>query len=313
MEEERKSGEDRRSPDDGPHAPNIAAAIFHDLRRQILSGLLAAGERLPGERELAIKYGTNRNTLREAVRKLEQSRLVTVRHGQGVTVADFRRTGTLELLSPFLETAPEPGEVVQILEDLLPARLRVIEFAARLAVRRADRHDLERLQDLTDLLITAYEGRDTKVLAHGFHRWLDALIDAGHSVSVRWIANPFLQAYRDLLDRFPFLWVIDPTFPHHLRDFMVALGTGNEERAIEVTRTYYEGIDGPLLRMMEGTLAARSGNVPGSRGDGVSPPATAPESEASDSGSPQSGSSQSGAGEAAANPSETGSASGDAA
>src|SRR5690606_8611431 len=72
---------------------NIARTVFESLRTQILAGTLSPGERLPGERELAATYGTNRNTLREAVRRLEQARLVTVRHGQGVTVADFRRTG----------------------------------------------------------------------------------------------------------------------------------------------------------------------------------------------------------------------------
>src|SRR5882724_4899428 len=94
---------------------NIANTIFVELRRKILSGELKAGERLAGERELATKYGTNRNTLREAVRKLEQARLVTVRHGQGVTVADFRKTGTMELLSPFLETARDLSEIVHLL------------------------------------------------------------------------------------------------------------------------------------------------------------------------------------------------------
>jgi DNA-binding FadR family transcriptional regulator len=74
---------------DTPHS-NIAVTIFKDLRRQILNGELSPGERLPGERELAAKSGTNRNTLREAVRRLEQSRLITVRHGQGVTVAGFQ-------------------------------------------------------------------------------------------------------------------------------------------------------------------------------------------------------------------------------
>src|SRR5574341_1094738 len=83
---------------------NIADTIFAELRRKILSGELKAGERLSGERELAIKYGTNRNTLREAVRKLEQARLVTVRHGQGVTVADFRRTPTRARLRTFSKT-----------------------------------------------------------------------------------------------------------------------------------------------------------------------------------------------------------------
>jgi DNA-binding FadR family transcriptional regulator len=66
---------------------NIAATICRELRGRILSGKLAPGERLPGERELAQRYDTNRNTLREAVRMLEQGRLVSVRHGQGVTVS----------------------------------------------------------------------------------------------------------------------------------------------------------------------------------------------------------------------------------
>ena len=68
---------------------NLSDRIFRDLQAQILSGRLGPGSRLQPERELATEYGTNRNTLREAVRKLEQSGLVSVRHGQGVTVADF--------------------------------------------------------------------------------------------------------------------------------------------------------------------------------------------------------------------------------
>ena len=62
-----------------PPSTNIAATIFRDLRSQILKGVLKPSERLPGERELAAQYGTNRNTLREAVRMLEQAKLVTVR------------------------------------------------------------------------------------------------------------------------------------------------------------------------------------------------------------------------------------------
>lgn len=240
-----------------PVSSNIAATIFRDLRGQILSGELTNGERLPGERELAAKYGTNRNTLREAVRKLEQSRLVSVRHGQGVTVSDFRKTGTMELLPPFLENASDPSEVALILDDVLPARLLVIEFAARLAARRAHRPDIERMRDITDLLISAFDKRDPVVIAHGFHRWLEALIDAGHSVAIRWIANPFLEAYRDLIDRVPGLWVLEPSFPDHLRNFIAALETGDEERAIEVTREYYHRVDAAVMRTLKLILSQR--------------------------------------------------------
>lgn len=231
--------------------PNIARTVFLDLRRQILSGELGPGERLAGERELAARYGTNRNTLREAVRRLEQSRLVTVRHGQGVTVADFRRTGTMELIVPLLEATKDFSEIAHIVQDILPARLLVLEFAGRLAVQRADRTDIERLRDITDLLVSAAESSDAGVVAKGFQRWLDALIDAGHSVAMRWVANPLIDSYRELLDRFPSLWVLDPSFAEHLKKFIAALETGDEERAVLALRHYYQRIDGSVRSALD--------------------------------------------------------------
>ncbi len=225
---------------------NIAKKVYEDLRRQILAGTLAPGERLPGERELAARYGTNRNTLREAVRRLEQMRLVTVRHGQGVTVADFRRTGTMDLLAPLFEASSDYTELSQIVHDILPARLLVLEFAGRLAVQRADRTDIERLRDITDLIISATESGNAAIIARGFQRWLEALVDAGHSVAMRWVANPFLASFRELLDRFPEVWVMDSAFGSHLHGFLAALEAGDEERAVATLRNYYQRIDGQV-------------------------------------------------------------------
>ena len=240
-----------------PAVGNIAATVFQDLRRAILSGKFASGERLPGERELAQKYQTNRNTLREAVRRLEHARLVTVRHGQGVTVADFRKTGTMELLPPFLENSGDLGEIAHLLEDILPARLLVLEFATKLASQRADPQDVARIRDITDLLIAAFERGDPVVIAHGFQRWLDALIEAGHSVAVRWIANPFLDAYRELLDRFPALWVLEPSFPQHLSDVAGAIERGDEERAVMALRGYYQRVDRALMQTLSGVVKSK--------------------------------------------------------
>lgn len=243
--------------EDDPQGSNLTNRIFVELRRQILKGELAPGERLPGERELAQKYDTNRNTLREAVRRLEQLHLVSVRHGQGVTVADFRRSGTLELLAPFIESGADLGEITQIAEDMLPARLVVMEYMTRLAVRRATDADHERLQDITELLIAAYGRGDRVVIAHGFHRWVDALVDASHSLAIRWVANPFMELYRKLIDRFPTLWLLDPEFPDHMRKLMAAMRAGDEEAAIDATRRYYERIDSEMIRVLDTLLSLR--------------------------------------------------------
>jgi DNA-binding GntR family transcriptional regulator len=106
------------------------------------------------------------------------------------------------------------------------------------------------LRDITELLIAAFERGDPTLIAHGFQRWLDGLVDAGHSVAVRWIANPFLEAYRELLDRFPGLWVLEPSFPQYLRDFAVALESGDTEGAITLTRAYYQRVDRAFMQAL---------------------------------------------------------------
>lgn len=263
-----------------PRNANIAQQIFEDLQRQILGGKLGAGERLLGERELAAKYGTNRNTLREAVRKLEQARLVSVRHGRGVTVTDFRRTGTPELLSPYLQAGPDMTEVAEIIGDVLEPRILLLEYAARLAVRRAEPADVDRLSDIGDLLIAAFEAGDAAVVARGFQRWLDVLVEAGHSVSVRWIANSLFDALRDTLERFPNLWVLEPSFPQYLNGLVKALRTSDEEAAVSITRNYYERVDRQLMALLHALagipVAVPDGVAPGAAADAERIDSTAP-------------------------------------
>lgn len=237
---------------------NIAAQIFEELRRQILSGELSPGARLPGERELAQQHGTNRNTLREAVRMLEQARLVSVRHGSGVTVCDFRSTGTMELFSAFLKSGPPMSEVAELFEDVLEPRVMLLEYISKLAARRAQPADLERLRDIGDLVIAAFGTGDAPVVARGFQRWLDALVEATHSVTVRWIANSIFDEIRDTLQRFSNLWVLEPTFPEHLRGLVQALEQRDEQAAVRCTRDYYERVD----QKLKGLLAALRGGDP---------------------------------------------------
>lgn len=230
---------------------NLADTIFDDLRSKILRGELRPGEKLTGERELAADYGTNRNTLREAVRKLEQARMVTVRHGRGVIVRDYRKTGTLELLSPYLNSSPHAAEAAKLVTDILEPRILLLEHATRVAARFATPDDILRLRELSVLLISAFESRDASVVAQGSQRWLDALVDATHSVAIRWIANPFLEALRQTLERAPMLWILEPTYPDHLREVIDCIERGDEERAGESTRRYYQRVDVHLLKLLQ--------------------------------------------------------------
>lgn len=272
-------------PEDLPlRLHNLADTIFDDLRSKILRGELQPGEKLTGERELAAEYGTNRNTLREAVRKLEQTRMVTVRHGRGVIVRDYRKTGTLELLSPYLNSSPHAAEAAKLVTDILEPRILLLEHATRVAARFANPDDIVRLRELSVLLISAFENKEATVVAQGSQRWLDALVDATHSVAIRWIANPFLEALRQTLERVPMLWILEASYPEHLREVIDAIEQGDEERAAESTRRYYRRVDIHLVKLLQLGLrtaglagAARSqqaadsaarGPAPGSGGHG---------------------------------------------
>ena len=235
--------------DESP-SKKLAETIYADLKRRILRGELRPGSRLQPERELAVSYGTNRNTLREAVRRLEEGRLVAVRHGQGVTVSDFRRTGDLSLVTEFLEAQPTPSEAVLLLSDILEPRTWLLSHAAIMAARRADQKDLQRLNDIAELVIAAFAAQDVPVLARGFERFIDALIDAGHSLALRWIANPMIDAFRQALERFPELWVLDPAFPNHLRKLVLALSDGDEKQAALCVKDYYDKIDVSFLKAL---------------------------------------------------------------
>ena len=53
------------------------------IRQMVLSGQLKPGDALPPERELAVRLGVSRSSLREAIRALEVVNVLETRHGSG--------------------------------------------------------------------------------------------------------------------------------------------------------------------------------------------------------------------------------------
>jgi GntR family transcriptional regulator len=80
--------------------------IADDLRRQIESGILARGEKLPTESELGEKYDVSRNTVRDAIGRLTELRLIEPRPGKGTYVT--------EAIEPFVtDLSPQTGDGVE--------------------------------------------------------------------------------------------------------------------------------------------------------------------------------------------------------
>lgn len=66
------------------HAQSARAldSVVQQVESAIVTGVLAVGDRLPAERRLQEMFGISRNTLREALRALEQKGLLEIRPGQ---------------------------------------------------------------------------------------------------------------------------------------------------------------------------------------------------------------------------------------
>jgi GntR family transcriptional regulator, transcriptional repressor for pyruvate dehydrogenase complex len=115
--------------------------VAGQILRHIETGLLAAGERLPAQRELAEQLGVGRSSLREAVNALVVMGYLEVRHGSGTYVRRERPAaeGAARQLTAALEA-------VSLLE-LMEAREMLECKSAALAAERADGAQIRQLRE----------------------------------------------------------------------------------------------------------------------------------------------------------------------
>ena len=104
----------------------IYEQIMDNLRRLIISGGVAPGERLPSVRELAAQLAINPNTIQRAYRQLEMEGWIATVPGKGCFVCNDERLAEEEknrLLAAFDEAAAGLA-AFGISRDALIARLR---------------------------------------------------------------------------------------------------------------------------------------------------------------------------------------------
>lgn len=160
--------------------------VFNELREAVISGRYAPGERLPPQRALAAEFGVNMASVREALKRLEQLRLVEVRHGDATRVLDWRRSGGLEALALLANTDSE------VATDLFEARRLLLVEAAKLAAARRTDEQAELLKDLA-----AAVGRSPDPPSALLADWnfMAAVVDAAGNLVLQLIMNSVRELY----------------------------------------------------------------------------------------------------------------------
>lgn len=130
----------------------MSDAVFEQLREHILSGTLDVGEALPSERALCERFGVNRQALREALKRLQQLRLIAIKQGEKTKVLDYRQTGGLELLVSMIFDG-EGRLRVRAARSFIEMRIALGPDTAQLAARRRSEEQLERIETRVDALL----------------------------------------------------------------------------------------------------------------------------------------------------------------
>ncbi len=130
---------------------SLSDRLAGQIRQMIQSGDYSTGDRLPPIMEMARLFGVGHPTVREALKKLETTGLVEIRHGSGVYVT--RSHEVLVLASPDYVG----GVTKKLLLDLIAARIPLEVHSASLAAENAT---AEHVAEMRRLLSEAGEHLD---------------------------------------------------------------------------------------------------------------------------------------------------------
>lgn len=116
--------------------PRLSHAVTEELQRQIASGGLAPGARLPTEQQMVMQFGVSRTVIREAISTLRANGLVDVRQGSGVFVSGG---GAKRAPAIFSDDLASLTSALELLEVRAPLE---IEAAGIAAMRRSVAQEL---------------------------------------------------------------------------------------------------------------------------------------------------------------------------
>ncbi|GAB4518008.1 MAG: FCD domain-containing protein [Roseibium sp.] len=153
-----------------------AIAAVEQIEDLILKGVLRSGDRLPPERDLAEQMNVSRPVLRDALKLLEERRLVEARRGGGTFVADLIGPIFSEAISELISRHPSAKN------DYFEFRRGIEGQAAALAAERAAPSDLARLEDIVSRMRDAHATGDLATESRLDAEFHHAVGEAAHNV-----------------------------------------------------------------------------------------------------------------------------------
>ncbi|MEQ9496188.1 MAG: FadR/GntR family transcriptional regulator [Deltaproteobacteria bacterium] len=176
---------------------SVSDEVFDQLKSRIVRGEMAPGAPLPSERKLAELLGVNRGALREALKRLEQARLVSIQHGGTTRVESFLDTAGMDLLTEMLFTSQGTLDT-QVVRGVMEMRSALAPDIARLAALRATEDDKDALLDLVGQMERQARDRGKRQrLAMAF--W-GTMVAASQNIAYRLAYNTLNRSYQQFFE-----------------------------------------------------------------------------------------------------------------
>lgn len=214
----------------------VSDQVFSQLREKILVEEYKPGERLPSERELSETFGVNRSSVREALKRLEQVRLVRVRQGEGSVVLDFRVHAGFEMLRDIVLAGGRINGVA--VRSIFEFRTMIGPTIARLAAMRIEERELEQLEGIVDAIDTEEDIGQFQMLEFEFHH---TMARASENLALLLILNSAKEIYEEHSSFFAGIFksmTLTERGPY--RAILEALRQHQPERAYELTEALIE-------------------------------------------------------------------------
>ncbi|MEN8655063.1 FadR/GntR family transcriptional regulator [Streptomyces sp. 21So2-11] len=148
-----------------PEKGSVTQRAIEQIKTMIGGGLLVPGQRLPTERDFAVKLGISRGSMREAVRALTTLGVLEARHGSGIYVTQLEAVDLLETFGIVAEISPKPRLV-----ELLEVRRILESSATALAAARITDADLAEVEKQLAAMNATEEAEEFLAADMAFHR-----------------------------------------------------------------------------------------------------------------------------------------------
>lgn len=89
----------------------IYIKIHNQIKRDVENHVYKVGDRIPAERQLAVKFGVSRMTLRQAIKTLEEEGILERRLGSGTYVASQKVQEKMSGIMSFTEITQANGQI----------------------------------------------------------------------------------------------------------------------------------------------------------------------------------------------------------